>query len=208
MPRTLFLSPQLAQTRADSTLKPGRVTEHNTHKPLGAKRNRRYLSKATWNDDSSYEWTLCDPTSLQPICGFWSRITGTFSLTLKIHGAMPLSLWTPLPAPVVPWLPLSPHRVPRIPRRGCHGCSVACAAPPRLRRSAPRGRWRSDAARRAVKPCCRRCSGTALSPWNSVGRRRRSWARRKWMGNWGKSGAGGNRPLQFIDVSPCFSHIH
>ena len=75
---------------------------------------------------------MCDPTSLQPICGFWSRITGTFSLTLKIHGAMPLSLWTPLPAPVVPRLPLSPHRVPRIPRvprlqRGLRGATAAAA---------------------------------------------------------------------------------
>lgn len=47
---------------------------------------------------------------------------------------MPLSLWTPLPAPVVPWLPLSPHRVPRIPRprvprlqRGLRGATAAAA---------------------------------------------------------------------------------
>ena len=94
--------------------------------------------------------------------------------------------------------------------RGCHGCSVACAAPPRLRRSAPRGRWRSDAARRAVKPCCRRCSGTALSPWNSVGRRRRSWARRKWMGNWGSRALeeiGRYNLLMFLHVSPTFIEL-
>ena len=46
---------------------------------------------------------------------------------------MPLSLWTPLPPPMVPRLPVSMHRVPRIPRvprlqhRALHGATAAAA---------------------------------------------------------------------------------
>ena len=205
-----FLSPQLAQTRADSTLKPGQVTEHNTHKPLGAKRNRRYLSKATW------KWRFLVWVDI-----VWPHITAAYLWLLEqnhwnllvdvedpwSHATVPMD---PAPsscgapaAPVTPPGPTDPAGAtaaawPARRHRGCGGQRhvVAGAATRRA------GRWSSAAGAAAERLCHR---GTQRGGGEGPGR--------GGNGGWGieESGAleeiGRYNLLMFLHVSPTFIEL-
>lgn len=118
---------------------------------------------------------------------------------------MPLSLWTPLPASVVPRLPLSPHRVPRIPRvprlqRGLRGATAAAAVSATWSLAQRRGAQGGEALLQALQR-------NGFVTVELSGAEEKVLGEAEMVDGELGEGAGGNRPLQFIDVSPTFIEL-